>query len=197
MKHINLLISCLVLISILSSCYQDENNVTIPTVAIGFKPIYGDSSNIDKIIYSTSPKILVSPGKIFKYGNMLLISDQDKGIHVVDNTDKTNPVKLAFINIPGNTDLARKGNYIYADCNGNIVTIDISDPLNAKVTNITNSIANNTLRPSNYLIQKYFPQESRVFYECSDERNGSVLGWEKDTIYKPECFVGFSSTFGE
>lgn len=185
------------LILSLSSCYPQESDVKIPSLIIGLKPIYVDSITINDVIYSSSPKILVKPGKIFKYGNMLLVSDQDNGIHVIDNTDKTNPVKLSFINIPGNRDLARKGNYLYADCNGNIITIDISDPSNAKVTNITNSINLNSLRPPNDLIQKEFIGERRVFYECTDERKGFVLTWEKDTLYKPECFVGYSSAFGE
>lgn len=181
-------------IVLLSSCYQNDNNLKIPTVTIGFKPVYVDSSSINDVIFSTSPKILVKPGKIYKYGNMLLISDEDKGIHVIDNTDKTNPVKMAFINIPGNRDIARKGNFLYADCNGNIITIDISDPLNSKVTNISNSISLNALRPPNDLVMKHFSGYERVFYECADEKKGYLLSWEKDTIYKPECYVGYSNT---
>ncbi|NUM32033.1 MAG: hypothetical protein HUU47_06885 [Bacteroidetes bacterium] len=196
MKYFNLIISCFILINLLSSCNQNENNVQIPKVTIGLKPIYFDSSNIDKIIYSTTPKTLISPGKIFKYGSLLLVSDSNIGIHIIDNADKTNPTKISFINIPGNIDLALKGNYLYADCNGNLITIDISDPSNAKVTSITpsNKYSN---RPTDEMARKYFAQESRVFYECVDEKNGTVLMWEKDTLYKPECYLAYRSFFEE
>ncbi|MCC6720700.1 MAG: hypothetical protein IT243_00745 [Bacteroidia bacterium] len=187
----------LFVVTLLSACYNEDNSVKIPSIAIGFKPVYVDSNTINEVIYSTNPRVLVKPGKIFKYGKMLLISDENKGIHVIDNSDKINPIKKAFINIPGNIDLARKGNYLYADCNGNLVTIDISDPLNAKVTSIINTIQISKLRPTNDLMNKYFPNESRVFYECADERKGILLSWEKDTIYKPECYLGYSRSFEE
>jgi len=57
----------------------------------------------------------------------------DKGVHIINNSNPSNPVVKAFINIPGNVDIAVKGNTLYADMYSDLVSIDITDPLHAKL----------------------------------------------------------------
>jgi len=73
---------------------------------------------------------LKEPGKIYMAGNYLLINEKSKGIHVINNTDARNPVSIAFLNIPGNTDMAVKNNILYADNYMDLVVLDLSDPTN-------------------------------------------------------------------
>lgn len=184
-----------VMVLFLFSCYREDKNLKIPEKILGLKPVYMDTSRIEEFIFSSEPKILVTPGKIFKTSNMLFVSDAGKGIHVIDNTDNKNPQKIAFINIPGNADIAKRGNFLYADCNGYLITIDISDPLNAVVTNINNMLNQDRLEPSSEAIQEHFRGARRVFYECPEGRKGIVVNWEVDTLYKPECYYGSSSYY--
>src|SRR5688500_14651761 len=51
-----------------------------------------------------APELLSVPGKIYIYGNYLFISEVNKGIHIVDNTNPSAPRFINFINIPGNVD---------------------------------------------------------------------------------------------
>jgi hypothetical protein len=74
---------------------------------------------------------LTQPGKIYYYGTKILINEFNKGIHIIDNADPNNPKNLAFINIPGNVDLAVRANVLYADSYIDLVAIDISDPTSA------------------------------------------------------------------
>ena len=56
--------------------------------------------------------------KIYNYknGDILLINERNKGIHVVDNRIKHKVTKGDhFIEIPGNVDMAVKDGYLYAD----------------------------------------------------------------------------------
>lgn len=89
-----------------------------------------------------APKEIQKSGKIVIYNQLLLINEVGKGIHIVDNQDKTNPVKKVFLNIPGNFNLTVKDGYIYADSYKNLLTIDIKDLDNIqvvkKITNIFN-----------------------------------------------------------
>ncbi len=183
------------LFSILS-CTPNER-ITIPEKALGLKPVYLDTNKMEEYIFSTGPKILVSPGKIFKTSNMLFVSDAGNGVHVIDNSDNKNPQKIAFINIPGNADIAKKGNFLYADCNGYLITIDISDPLNAVVTGINNMLNQDRLAPPSNVRLKYFNGANRVFYECPVGNKGIIVNWEVDTLYKPECYVNSNSYLQE
>jgi hypothetical protein len=95
----------------MGSCSDNETTKSV----IGFKPVYGGLEDIQKLITTTAPQPLKSVGKIYTYGNLLLINEVGKGVHVYDNQDPSAPVNLKFIAIPGNVDVALKDGYLYAD----------------------------------------------------------------------------------
>ncbi len=77
-----------------------------------------------------SEEIIHQPGKIYFKDNFIFINEYQKGIHVINNEDPSNPEQIAFIEIPGNVDMAVKGNMLYADSYIDLLTIDISDMAN-------------------------------------------------------------------
>ncbi|HZE84528.1 MAG TPA: hypothetical protein VE035_09475, partial [Puia sp.] len=79
---------------------------------------------------------IVAAGKIYVKDQYIFLNDIDKGIHVYDNSDPSHPVQTAFLNIPGNEDIAVKGNMLYADMYGDLLAIDISDLHHAVFRNI-------------------------------------------------------------
>ncbi len=66
-------------------------------------------------------------GKIYAFGNYIFQNDLNKGIHLIDNTDPLHLQKIAFLNIPYNTEFAVKGNYIYANNGNDLVVVDVRD----------------------------------------------------------------------
>jgi len=78
-------------------------------------------------------KQLESPGKIYIYDNFLFISEPDKGIHILDNTNPASPKNFNFINIPGTADLAINSNVLYADNYVDLLAFDISNPYDIKL----------------------------------------------------------------
>ncbi|MCE7042129.1 LVIVD repeat-containing protein [Dyadobacter sp. CY312] len=79
-----------------------------------------------------SPHEMKRPGKLYTKGKYLFINEIKQGIHVIDNSNPSSPAFVSFIAIPGNGDLAVKGNTLYADSYTDLVAIDISDPTKAK-----------------------------------------------------------------
>jgi len=77
-------------------------------------------------------------GKIYVYGDTLLVAEVDKGIHVIDNSDKKNPKPKAFLEIPGNLDMAVKDGYLYVDSYMDLVVMDIHDLNQIKEVSRTN-----------------------------------------------------------
>lgn len=68
------------------------------------------------------------PGKICFYGTHMFINEYQKGIHVVDLSDPSQPEQVAFIEIPGNVDMAIRNDMLYAESYVDLLVIDISDP---------------------------------------------------------------------
>jgi len=105
-----------------------------------YKPVYKTRDEV-KANAKSGPAISVSnPGKLFVKGNYAFLSELDKGVHVIDFSNPAAPKNIAFINIPGCVDLAVRGNYLYADCYTDLVTIDITDPLNVVVKNFIEGV---------------------------------------------------------
>src|ERR1044071_1078132 len=114
----------IIIVFALQSCLKD--NVT-KTYSI-FEPIYKSKSEVLSEIKSSTPVSISNPGKIYMYGNYIFLNEVNKGVHIIDNSDPSHPSIKAFINIPGNVDIAVKGTTLYADLFTDLVVIDIADP---------------------------------------------------------------------
>ena len=127
---------CLVIIFSLQGCFKDSctNTYTI------FTPVYKKLSEARSEMKSGAPQPLMNTGKIYMYGNYIFLNEIRKGIHVIDNSNPALPKNIGFINIPGNIDLAVKGNYLYADCYSDIVVFNISNPTNVVVNKFMNNV---------------------------------------------------------
>jgi hypothetical protein len=79
-------------------------------------------------------------GKITVAGNYIYLSEPYKGIHVIDNSNPSSPKNVSFINIPGNEDMAITGKTLYADAYGDLVTLDISNPLDVVAKNFAANV---------------------------------------------------------
>jgi Uncharacterized conserved protein len=129
---------CIAAIGMLSlqSCFKDRCD-RIYTL---YKPVYQTLSEVRANMKSNSPRELKQPGKLYIYGNYIFLNEYDKGIHVIDNTQPASPKNVAFIDIPGNVDLAVNGNTLYADSYCDMVTFDITNPRNVSVKKINEKV---------------------------------------------------------
>ncbi len=85
-----------------------------------------------KSIVLQKAKEIENSGKIYLYEDLLLVSEKNQGIHIIDNHNKENPIPKVFIKIPGNIDIAVKDGYLYVDSFMDLVIIDIRDINNIK-----------------------------------------------------------------
>lgn len=99
-----------------------------------YTPVYTLKSSILAAINGAPGQSVAQAGQIYTKGSFIYLNDVDKGIHIIDNSDPSNPVQTAFLNIPGNENIAIRGNILYADMYADLLAIDISNPRQAKVT---------------------------------------------------------------
>src|SRR5690606_40659761 len=124
------LCSILFLLSLASCQDQVESTFTYHTQI----PVYMQMSTIREGEIIVEPgKPLDNPGKIYLYGDFLLINEPQKGIHIIDNTNPYSPKPVHFINIPGNVDLAVNANILYADSYVDLLAFDISETDNIQL----------------------------------------------------------------
>ena len=92
-----------------------------------YYPIYRSMESMRDSVSYTDSREINNPWKLNYKGGYLFISETKKGIHIVDNRNISNPINIGFITLPGNYDLATKGDYLYADSYLDLVVFDISD----------------------------------------------------------------------
>jgi hypothetical protein len=120
----------LVLVCLFSSCLKDNCRRTYKL----FTPVYKKLTDLRAQVKSQPAATVTHAGKLFTSGKWIFLNEQNKGVHVIDNSNPAHPVKTGFINIPGNIDLYAKGNILYADLYSDMLAIDISDPRHISVT---------------------------------------------------------------
>ena len=123
-----LILTSLLLFFILQSCSEDTDFVLVNVAT----PKYITLDNLRSSIEITSPTNIIASGKIYAYKNLILVNDLKRGIHIIDNADPKNPIKVAFIKIIANNDMEVRGDYLYADSLMDLVVFDISDISNIK-----------------------------------------------------------------
>lgn len=167
--------ACLLLLSIfLNSCIKDTVKRTYTYTL--YRPVYQTTAAVRANIKSNAATGVQQPGKLFVKGNFIFLNEVDKGVHVIDNTDPAQPKNVAFIDIPGNVDLAVKGNTLYADLYTDLVAIDISNPLDAHVTKI---------------VENVFPHRYYSSYFSTDSAQVLITDWIiKDTTITETIAAG-------
>lgn len=148
--------------------------------------------------FSVSDSVEIShPGKIYFKDGYLFVNEYGKGIHVIDNSDPSNPEKIAFYEIIGNVDMAISGNTLYADSFIDLLAIDISD--------IENPVEIDRLEN---VFPEVFPEGDLWYpYATIDRSKGVIVDWKVETytetvengapggwIYREDVFFRSAST---
>jgi hypothetical protein len=169
------IIPAIVLIFIVSC--TDRTFDDVPPMIEASVPIYADTTHPPPVVMEASRPVSNS-GKIYVYGNYIFQNELYEGIHIIDNTDRLHPVKKAFLAIPFNTEMAIKGDHLYANSISDLLVISLADPLHPSVVN--------TIKHAFPFVVESFPPDGGYFV-CPDPSKGVVVGWKKGQVEKANC----------
>ncbi|AWO01727.1 hypothetical protein DLD77_08445 [Chitinophaga alhagiae] len=145
-----------------------------------------------------APQEIGSTGKIYISGRYIFVNEPGKGVHIIDNQYPASPVKVSFIKVEGNRDMAVKGNILYVDSYRDLVAIDITDPTQVRKVKTLEDVLGYAWDENGYVVgYKYYGQSDTM-----------VVGYtSRDTAYTCDCQTGgnpvmfanasFSSLAGE
>jgi hypothetical protein len=154
----------------LNSCVKDTCKKTTSYTIL--KPVYKNWDEVKLDIKSSTPKPIAHPGKLYIKGNYIFLNEIDKGVHIIDNRNPASPVNVAFINIPGNVDIAVKDDVLYADIYTRLLAINIANPLQSVVTKITESVF-----PNRVYNNGFYVDSTKI-----------IVDWlKKDTVVSEDC----------
>lgn len=119
----------------------------------------------------SAPAPIGKRGKIGLRGHLLFVNEPNLGIHVFDNTDPAQPKAITFLKIPGNVDLAVKGDVLFVDSFVDLVALDISALPAVKELNRQADV---------FPYDAYQTADEGVWYNAEiDKSKGVVIRWKK------------------
>ncbi|MDR2388356.1 MAG: hypothetical protein LBD89_01030 [Tannerellaceae bacterium] len=115
-------------------CLSNSSDTgTRPYSQGGYSPVLMKLSDLERsVFYQHGDRDLVNPGKILVKGSLIFINERYKGVHIVDNTNPQQPLKVGFVYAPGCLDMAAKDRILYLDNAVDLVAFDLADHRVAK-----------------------------------------------------------------
>jgi hypothetical protein len=150
----------------LHGCIKDK----VTTTLVAYEPVYKNKAEVLASIRGNAATPLRQTGKIALYGNYILINEVNKGVHIIDNSNPAAPVNTAFINIPGNIDIAVRDNMLYADMYTDMLTIDIANMTNVTVRKISYNIFPERIYTGDFVADSSRYIVDWVKHEATEER---------------------------
>ena len=196
-----LFLTTLLALSVLLEGCADKCEVTEEYVY--FEPVYTTVEEIRSGIAIAPAEPIGAVGKLYFKDGILYVNEPGKGIHIIDNEDPANPRQLKFLKIPGNYDLAIKGNTLYADSYVDLVAFDVADVSNVREVNRLEGVFKN-YQVLGYSIDESccvitsFEEKKRVFVNESDCSFSSVQPWggimfEDGIAFRADGVANFST----
>lgn len=158
-----------VVIAVMTSCNDRTEELITYEANV---PVYMPFNEFRASFEKSAPIEISHPGKMYFKDDYLFINEYGKGIHVVDNSDPSNPEKVAFFEILGNVDMAIKGNVLFADSYIDLLAIDITDIDKPVVIDRIENVFPEIV-PEGEL---WFP------YAMVDKSKGVIVDWEVKKI---------------
>jgi hypothetical protein len=156
-----------VLLLLVTGCEKDQGKLYV-----SYEPIYAERTSVVGTINGSPKEPITAVGKIYVKDPYIFISDTGRGLHVIDNHDPSHPVQTAFLALPGNNDIAIKGNILYADMQDELLTLDISNIRNVKLLNEQQGVFN--------------------YYGYENMDGKIIVGWKKTYRTHPPTPIAFT-----
>ncbi|BDS11653.1 LVIVD repeat-containing protein [Aureispira anguillae] len=163
----NVFFAAFCMLFLLVSCAKDD--CTRVMTYTKHTPIYKSLDEI-RVNPTVEPaRELKNPGKIYLYGNLILINEKGEGVHVIDNANPASPNKLAFISIPGNIDIAMSGTTLYADNYIDLLAIDVSNIQDVRLKKRVEDAFPSYGSSAEGLLVAYDSEEVTEEIQCNDQ----------------------------
>ncbi|MXN92978.1 hypothetical protein GR160_17265 [Flavobacterium sp. Sd200] len=146
MKYFKITVIVSVLL-LLAGCWGTDDDFS----GSQYRAIVMKREALERSVELQSPQAVGRPGKIYIKDGLLFVTEINKGFHVYNYQNQQSPVPLAFIKVPGATDVAVRGTSLYINQATDLVTLNYSN----------NAIAV-TGRNRNVFPQKMSPDDSYI-----------------------------------
>ncbi|MFK8056475.1 MAG: LVIVD repeat-containing protein [Saprospiraceae bacterium] len=158
------------------SCEQSWTQV----VAV---PVTLDRTTVQNEIEIVPAMDLCLGGGIYAYGDFIFMNRLNEGYHILDNSNPEAPQNVAFLKVPGATQMSFVDGKLVSNCYADLVTLELDGILSARLLSSTPNflLDENTLPVDDGLVVVGYEDQSVEFTQSCD---GSIVGqWQDDAVF--------------
>lgn len=126
---------CLLLLlgTIFQGCWptNDLRDDDFVQVESRYEPVVINRSDFEKSVVLGNSLSIGTSGKIYIKDNLLFINEVNKGFHIYDNSNPSNPKAIQFLVAPGSTDLAIRNDMVYINQARDLIAVEYDAALNS------------------------------------------------------------------
>lgn len=165
----------------LTGCLRDKCDLNFTHAR--YTPVYMSQQAFESAVEVQSPQTIQNPGKIYVKDNYLFVNEIAKGVHIIDYKNPSNPQAVAFINVPGNYDIAVNCGKLYLDSSKDLLVFDLNDVSNPSLISRAKNALTHILQYRGYV---------------ADASKGIVVDWTKEIVTEAyNCETGIPSLWVE
>jgi hypothetical protein len=119
-----------------------------------YTPVFMSRETLENSVrYIPGAREIVQTGKIYYRKPYIYVNERYKGVHVINNTNPSQPVNEGFILAPGCIDMAVKGNILYLDNAVDLVSFDLESK---QVTKRLRDVFPEPISPDGFVYYGYY-----------------------------------------
>jgi hypothetical protein len=156
------------------ACNKEDKKVQ------GYEPIYENTTAIQAVTYQQQGQPVQNGGKIYILGDTVYQVETDKGIHLIDVSDKQNPKNAGFITLRGCREVAVRGNTILTNNFTELLALRLNGNGVSVIRRVPEALAEQTT---------FSVPPERGYFICPVQQPGKIItGWQKAILINPKCY---------
>jgi hypothetical protein len=140
-----------------------------------YMPVFMTRTALEASVQLVDSAMPISnPGRIYRYGNWVMLVENYAGIHLIDNEDPAHPQRKGFLRVPGCLNLAVGNGFLYVDNAVDLVGIrlDLVNMTCREMSRVKNTLPE-IISPDGWI--------PRAFSRSERPKNTEIIQWVKAT----------------
>lgn len=191
MKRLFTLILLAALTVSFSSCLEETCNER--RTVIGFEPItttFGDWRGGNSAFICGVPQPVCNTTSFYVYEQYLFMVEENKGLHIFDNSDSNNPQAITFMEAPGGQGIAVRNGILYMNQYTDLVAFSLDNPEVPTLVGRTEDVFEPysvfaQVLPNNEFVVDWVETGEQRTLDCDDVNFGSNVFWADDLAWAP------------
>lgn len=149
----------------------------------GFEPVFVTANEWrNSSFFCGVPQPVCEATSFYVYQDYLFMVEANRGLHILDNSDASNPTPITFMEVPGGQGLAVRNDILYLNQYTDLIAFDLSNPELPELVGRTEDVFEPysvfaQVLPGDQFVAEWLPTNERRLVDCQSNNFGLDFFW--------------------